>query len=86
MIRCEKGETQIEGTTIELLGEYAAVTSVLKKCIPPEWQGVLTKAHESGMQLEKGTEKEVTEYFIKGILEVAEDIDKNKKTMFFKMD
>lgn len=86
MIRCEKGETRIEGTTIELLGEYAAVTAALKECIPPEWYGILTKAHESGMRLEKGTEKEATEYFAKGLLEVAQEIDKNKKTMFFRMN
>lgn len=86
MIRCEKGETRIEGTTIELLCEYVEVTATLKEHIPHEWHGILTKAHESGMRLEKGTEKEATEYFVKGLLEVAQEIDKNKKTMFFRMN
>ena len=76
MIRCEKGETRIEGTTIELLCEYAEVTATLKEHIPHEWHGILTKAHEAGMQLERENEKKAAEYLVNGMVEVVKEVAK----------
>ena len=86
MIKCEKDGVEVEGKLLDVLAEYVVITAALKDAVPPEFRGILTKAHESGMRLEGGSEKQAAEYFIGGMLDAVKDINEKKTTYVFKMD
>lgn len=76
MIKCERDEVKLEGKMVDILAEYMAITAALKEATPPELRGVLTKAHEAGMQLERENEKKAAEYLVNGMVEVVKEVAK----------